>query len=306
MADLAASVTINKPLLADYADSLPIETALQPVMDTENHFCDDTEATLAYFLVLDSINFGSGYFSQLAVDEGKNGYFTIASRLKDDFRRRGCYQAGFLQLMTPEECCRIFAQLPENPAAFELMGLFAQAMRELGNLLHQDYSGKWVNLIRAAGHSAAGLAEILLKMPFYRDRFPYQGQEVLLLKRAQITASDLHIAFGGQGFGRFDDIGDLTIFADNLVPHVLREDGLLSYSPALAEAIAGGHALMSGSKEEIEIRACSVHAVELLREIFTGRGIAATSQNLDYLLWNRGQAEKFLQNPTHITRCVYY
>ncbi|NCB37870.1 MAG: hypothetical protein EOM80_03795 [Erysipelotrichia bacterium] len=306
VADLAVSVKINRAFLDEYAASLPIEIALNTVMDTDNHFCDDSEATLAYFLCLDSINFGSGYFSQLDLEPGKNGYFTVASRLKNDFIRRGGYTANFLQQVTVQECCEIFRQNPANCTAFELMTFFAQAWRDLGNLLVQEFSGNWVNLIKSANCSASTLAEILLRMPFYRDYFPYCGEEVLLLKRAQITASDLNIAFSGRGFGFFEDIEELTIFADNLVPHVLRTDGLLSYCKELSDAISSGQILRSGSNEEIELRACAIHAVELLRETFASRGISVTSQGLDYLLWNRGQSRTYDLAPTHTTRCVYY
>ncbi len=60
-------------------------------------------------------------------------------------------------------------------------------------------------------------------MPFFDDRGFY--------KRAQITPSDLALA----GVAEFDDLDRLTIFADNLVPHVLRVDGVLRY-----EDCAGG------------------------------------------------------------------
>lgn len=132
-------------------------------------------------------------------------------------------------------------------------------------------------------------------MPFYRDIFPYAGRDVCLLKRIQITASDLHIAFKGSGYGRFDDIADLTIFADNLVPHVLMLDGILQYSDALAGAIAAGQSLASGSDEEIELRAC-VHAVELMREELARRNVTVTSQGLDYLLEPRTR-RRIYQNP---------
>ena len=38
VAGLARSVSINHDLLGDYVASLPVEIALNPVMDTENHF----------------------------------------------------------------------------------------------------------------------------------------------------------------------------------------------------------------------------------------------------------------------------
>ena len=307
VADSARYVKINRRLLPEYAGLLPVAEAMNPVMDTENHFCDDPETMLVYFLVLDCINFGSGWFNVLNLEPGgSNGYFTIASRLKNDFISRGCYDAQFLQKITAGECCRIFKQDEKSEGAYRLMSLFASALNAFGDLLAAEFAGSCRKLIAAADGSAASLAEILMKMSFYRDCFTYENFEVMILKRAQITASDLHIAFSGQSYGRFEDIGELTIFADNLVPHVLRIDGLLTYEKSLEERIAAGVCLESGSKEEIELRACSVHAVELLREEYAARSVQITSQGLDYLLWNRGLAAEYRARSSHITRCVYY
>ena len=57
-------------------------------------------------------------------------------------------------------------------------------------------------------------------------------------KRAQLVPSDLALA----GMARFRDLDRLTIFADNLVPHVLRVDGVLVYDPRLAARIDAGRA----------------------------------------------------------------
>ena len=54
------------------------------------------------------------------------------------------------------------------------------------------------------------------------------------------------------------------MFADNLVPHVLRLDGVLWFDPELVARIERGELIEHGSPEEVEIRACAVHAVELL------------------------------------------
>ncbi len=59
---------------------------------------------------------------------------------------------------------------------------------------------------------------------------------VPFLKRAQIAAADLQRA----GVVRFDDIDRLTMFADNLVPHVLRLDGILEFDPDLVARIKRG------------------------------------------------------------------
>ena len=127
-------------------------------------------------------------------------------------------------------------------------------------------------------------------MPFYRD--------VGFYKRAQLTPADLSLA----GVARFDDLDQLTIFADNLVPHVLRVDGVLGYAPGLLERINREELIPAGSAEELEIRACALHAVELIKSELDG----VTAMQLDYVLWNRGQQRDYKAQPRHRTRTVYY
>lgn len=56
-------------------------------------------------------------------------------------------------------------------------------------------------------------------------------------KRAQIFVADVYGAFGGQGYGLFHDIDQLTMFADYRVPVVLRLLGVLQYSQQLADKV---------------------------------------------------------------------
>ena len=127
-------------------------------------------------------------------------------------------------------------------------------------------------------------------MSFYRD--------VGFYKRAQLTAADLSLA----RVGEFNDLARLTIFADNLVPHVLRMDGVLRYDASLLERIDREELILAGSPEEQEIRACALHAVELLRQHVD----PVNSMQLDYILWNRGQARAYKARPRHRTRTVFY
>ena len=159
--------------------------------------------------------------------------------------------------------------------------------RELGAFLGDRSS---LELMRQAGGSAVRLASMLASgMSFFDD--------VGFWKRAQIVPSDLALA----GVASFEDLDRLTIFADNLVPHVLRMDGVLRYSEALAARIDAGQLVPAGSPEEREIRACAVHACE---RISAATGVPARA--LDTWLWNRGQAPSFKAVPRHRTRTVYY
>ncbi len=306
VAENSRHVFINNGLIEQYAQKLPISFARNAIMDVENHFCDGSVKTLEYFIILDCINFGSGYFSELEPAHGKAGYFLVAWHLREEFKRSSEISAQWLQDMTAEKCAEIFCQSLKNEAMRELMGLFSRALQELGNFVQSNFNGSFVELRNSADNSAAAMIDILVQMPFYQDYFSYSGQDIYLLKRAQITISDLFLAFSGADFGRFDDIDELTIFADNLVPHVLFCDGVMGYSPELARRIAAGELLDSGSLEEIELRACCVHAVELIRAELSRTGVTVSSQQLDYLLWNQGQQQKYREKPSHRTRCIYY
>ncbi|KAJ6740441.1 QUEUOSINE SALVAGE PROTEIN [Salix purpurea] len=103
----------------------------------------------------------------------------------------------------------------------------------------------------------------------FRDHSVYKGHQIFLYKRAQIFAADLYGAFKGQGYGEFNDISSITIFADYIVPAMLWKLGVLKYSSALASIIESNKEIASGSEEEVELRACSIYAVEKMRDLIS-------------------------------------
>lgn len=115
------------------------------------------------------------------------------------------------------------------------------------------------------------LTQNLFQHAGFRDHSLYKGHQVFLYKRAQIFAADLWGAFKGRGYGEFYDIGSVTIFADYIVPAVLRQLGVLRYSSALASTIDANDEISSGSEEEVEIRACSIYAVEKMKDLIKAK-----------------------------------
>lgn len=163
--------------------------------------------------------------------------------------------------------------------------------------------GCFLDVVAAAQGSAERLVAWLRRMPLFDDVAVWRGRPVPLLKRAQIAVADLELAFGGRGPGCFADAGRLTAFADNLVPHVLRHDGVLAFTPELAARIDRGEPIPAGSEEEVEIRAVAVHAVERLRAALGG-GVGAV--RIDHALWHRGQEPAYRARPRHRTRTPFY
>ncbi len=302
----AKFVRIHEDRIGAYAAVLPLYKAASPELDADRHFIGAEAETVAFFLTLDSINFGSGYFPHLRKRPGMSGYFTVASSLTDHFRAHGPFSADALATFTAAGCTNLFGQTDTDDVVRELMALFAGALNDLGECLLNHFDGSFPTLVAAADGSAETLVKILAAMPFFNDVHPCRNLQVPFHKRAQLTAADLSIALGGKGLGRFHDLSRLTIFADNLVPHVLRVDHILTYDDDLLARINAGTLIPAGSEEEIEIRACALHAVELIKSALNAAGRAVTSQGLDYLLWNRGQQPHYKAIPRHRTRCVYY
>ena len=291
----ASRVRIDTDALHDYGPAL-LAAPRVPDDDPGRMRLATVEDTVAFVVALDAINFGSGWFPVLRKRPGMSGYHTVASI----FREHGAPTAAWLTEVTTDECVALFDQDPSGEAV-ELMAHFAEAWHQLGRLLLEQYDGSAVALVESAEQSADRLVELLRVAPYFEDRRAYRGVDVAFYKRAQIVAADLDLALGGEGPGRFDDLDRLTIFADNLVPHVLRVDGVLVLDPALAAHIDGGRLLQEGSEEEVELRACAVHAVELLAAT-TG----ATAATLDNVLWNRGQGAAYKAIPRPRCRTVSY
>jgi hypothetical protein len=306
VAEPATQVRIVEERLADYAASLSLAEARAPELDPAYHYLGTPDETAAFVVTLDAINFGSGYFPYLKKRGSLSGYFTVASALTDHFRANGPIGADALTRLTARDCAAIFGQALDGGPVAELMGLFAAALNDLGWYLQVRFDGRFTALIEAAEGSAERLVGLLAEMPFFKDVQRYGVLEVPFYKRAQLTAADLAIAFRGGGYGAFGDLDRLTIFADNLVPHVLRVDGVLRYAPALLDRINAGELIAAGSPEEVEIRACALHAVERLVATLRASGKGVTAMGLDYLLWNRGQGPAYKALPRHRTRTVYY
>ncbi len=245
-------------------------------LDATLHFLEGSREDVArYVLILDSVNFGSGWFEELGTATD-----ALTGRLTAHTRERGAPWSGAeLRSLDTETVAGVFGLDPDH----QLTRLYAAALNHLGLFLGEAPA------LRVLEPTAEGMAERLTAMPFFNDAG--------FFKRAQIAAHDLHLA----GVADFPDIGRLTVFADNLVPHVLRLDGVLVYSDELAALVDGGTELPAGGVHERELRACAVHACEGF-----SRRLGVAAAVLDNWLWNRGLQPPYSERPPHLTRTVYY
>ena len=261
-----------------------VEPGPRPALDPERHYLEGSgEDVAAYLLGLDTINFGSGWFPTLRKREGCSGYFTVAWALADRWRAHGPWSNRELAALDAAAVAEVLGQDPEH----ELMGLYAGALRDLGGFLGRRSA---LALVESMDRSAERLAEELAGgMAFFHDP-PF-------FKRAQIAPNDLALA----GVAGFDDLDRLTVFADNLVPARPAARRRAALRPGARRADRRRRAARGGLAGEVEIRACAVHAGELVAD-----RLRVAPRTLDGWLWNRGQAPRYKTRPRHRARSVFY
>lgn len=191
------------------------------------------------------------------------------------------------------------------------------ALHEAGQVLVEKYDGSFVNMMKKSNKSAITLLQMVVaEFSSYRDEADYMDKRVACYKRAQILIADVWACCEGQGLGAFNDIDSITMFADYRIPQVLVWLGALQYSDTLNETLAKGTMFDSGDRLEVEIRGCSIWAVELIveevRKSLTSKkldpAVMVNAILVDHYLWDyrRDHAAETDHIPIHKIRCIYY
>ncbi|MCJ1288085.1 hypothetical protein MMC26_007438 [Xylographa opegraphella] len=104
----------------------------------------------------------------------------------------------------------------DSPTSMPLLNERMSCLREAGTILYNRFDCSVVNCLKEANYSAAALVKLLADLfPCFRDETRFEGKTVRFYKRAQILVADLWACFDGEGYGRFDDIEKITMFAGN-------------------------------------------------------------------------------------------
>ena len=288
------------------------ENTTVPVWYDRYHFYDGTERTANWILALDALNFcfwGERDQPRWQIDyEGEklNGYLAEAAALKRAVEEKEedipLWDATYLSTINEKDLAYIFRGEQTIPLFAERL----QNLREVGTVLLEQFDGQFTHAIEQAGRSAVKLTLLLAKeFSSFNDVALYRNRFVRFFKRAQICVADLHGSFAGKSWGAFSDMDQLTAFADYKLPQVLRHFGILEYSPSLAQRIDAQALLEAGSEEEVELRAATIWACELLRRSLARQGVRMTAAEIDLRLWLLGQNSAAMR-PYHRTRTMYY
>ncbi len=259
----------------------------------------DEEARIGFLFALDAISFSYWGRPKWEIEFHSKTYqfgtqAMMASLARAIEENIPISDPAHLAVMTPEELRHLLRGNVEIP----LLEARVQILHEVGTVTQKEFNGDYRKILAAASLDAVKLVSLLTSIfSSFHDGSYYHGHSVYFHKRAQLLSSDIHHCIHP-----LTSIDAITACADYKLPLVLRRYGILQYTPCLQRKIATEEQLEAGGEEEIEIRAHTIHAVELIKERIEG---VSSSQLNDYL-WLEGQTRLPRDEPYHKTRTIAY
>jgi hypothetical protein len=306
-------VKIDSKKLEETAKKLSTEEFTIPDWKLPFHYDGDYETTIDCFMLGNSLNFAFTNFEtgeKYAVEhdgvvwKGSSGMWAALKRAIEE--GKPILDAEYLADISFDEVREIFRGNMEIPLVWDRVAI----LNEVGTNLFFEYDGKFHNLVEQAGkklfNKGEGLVERLtLDFPSFEDASDYDGEYVIFDKRAQLAPAMVYGRLRDEGFV-LDDIDELTVFADYVLPKALRDMGVLDYHWSLADRVDRRELIDEGSREELEIRASTLHSCKRMIDIVNHyrNGDKINSLHMDYRLWkeSRGKGGK----PHHLTMTTAY
>lgn len=271
-----------------------------------------------WIFVLDTLNysFWAKQGSPKWTVNGQSGYFALCAAVKRAMEEgKPIVDPKYYSQITRSDAERIFRG--DNAASIPMLDERVKCLREAGQVLLNDYEGSFENYIKTHARSTGLLLKCIVNdFKSYQDEALYEGLRVSFYKRAQILIGDIWACFKGQGIGDFHGIDQITMFADYRIPQVLVHFGAIGYNNTLLRILQ--YELENGSDEEVEIRGCSIEAIERVKDEVRdlidhnpNLGLKKSDINailIDHFLWDyrREHAQELESIPFHKTRCIYY
>ncbi|MBN2142684.1 hypothetical protein JW711_05125 [Candidatus Woesearchaeota archaeon] len=281
----------------------------------------DNEDAARFLIVGNSINF---CYNNLATNQkfATEGFGEGSRPMAGAFGMWTCLnralQAGtpildpdYLADLSVKEAAKIFKGNMRLPMLNERVVI----LNALGDYVSGVYSGDFFEMVALSDgrlyNCGKGFVERLTQIESFDDSYPVDGrneaQRPIFDKRAQLAAGMIAGRFQNSSLVRFSDVDLLTVFADYEVPKGLRAEGIISYSSSLAEKVDSAVPIEEGSREELEIRASTVHAAYRLAQAINAlRGPAdqVNALHIDYRIFMAGKTNKDAKH--HLTKTIRY
>lgn len=234
------------------------------------------------------------------------GAFGMWAALMKEYQRNPDVLSGdHLAQIDQDEVERIFessndVQIPMIQTRVENLNSVGQLMNEYDGTFWDWFSDGQVKL-----YGSSGLVSNLSYTSAFRDSRTYDDQTVRFDKRAQLAVS---MVYGKLLDTEYEfnivDMDSFSVFADYGIPAGLATHGVIEYSDDLYNDIESGVEIEENSKEEIEIRAATVVAVQLVSNYLEQNYDVKTDMPvLDFVLWNMRRDAKV---NVHLTETTAY
>lgn len=296
-------VRINLPRLEEFSRHLPEEVpSWQSIIPTKppKRFTE-TEKTM-FLLVFNSLNFcfwGEPKWKITYQEKELGGSWGLMSALYRAIEEgNNIMNPHFLKAMTEEKAKEIFKGNVEIP----LLKKRKEILQEIGTSLVENFDADPKKVFDGCVDVVGMIKKIVKYFPCFEDKSIYKGKEIYFYKRAQLLGVDIIKEVKKDCKG----INKLIAFADYKIPWVLRKHKVLEYNTSLSEKIDNHILILEESEEEIEIRANTVWAIELLRRMRKKTKNPMNSVDIDMLLWLQGKKKDKHDPPHHRTYTTKY
>lgn len=303
----AESVSIDYSSIARLCQSYTVRE--------ESNWLDDSpydigglsdEEKLMFSVVFNSLSFsywGDPYWTVDYLDNkhARGSWSLVACIFRSIHEGQSLLQPRLLKEISLKD----FGHLLRGNTNIPLITARHKIINVVGRVIEDRYQGLFSNFLSHCNHDAVLLQENIITefAGAFDDSYAFKGKTVFFNKRAQALIETVYSIFKGKGLGNIKNIASLTALADYIIPNLLRKAGVLQYSSELANMIDNCAEIEAGSAHEIEIRGCTIWAIELMRLCLLEQGFATTAKAINDHLWTEGRD---VATPFHRTRTTAY
>ncbi|MCX8042811.1 MAG: queuosine salvage family protein [Desulfobacterota bacterium] len=191
--------------------------------------------------------------------------------------------------------------------------------KELGEIVTRKFNGNFYNVVYGCASASELLDLVIYEFPLFYDSSkkmlpcgnssPKNGVreiEVHFHKRAQLLVHDICSFLHQNKIFLLRGEEDLTGCADYKIPQVLRYMGILSFSQRLCDIVDRQVLIPHGSREELEIRACTIQALLIITDKLKMNNPTISAMSMNDYFWLMGQSMKKDACPYHRTLTTAY
>lgn len=291
-------VHINEEALTDFVKNLAIEKWRYQNLFQQPDFPTIQEKVQFLFL-FNCVNFcfwGEPKWTVTIQNEEMSGSRAMYHVLLEAAKKNPqLLSASYMKTLSLRDLKKIVGNVP-------LLKERCDNINEAGRELEAHFDGQFYNLITQSAFETSQILTLIVKYFYqYNDVAWYKGKEVEFFKRAQILTSMVSKIVNLKG------IDLLSAFADYKIPQVFSHWGILFYSKELDSIITNQHLIDPGTEMEVEIRANTVWAVELIKEKLKKlKAVTMTSEEIDSMIWSISKLDPAIKNNHHRTISIYY